>query len=91
MAKRSYKLTSTTTPQAVSNYDTRTLFNHVCIINLSDGDIEVYFENTNINIIAPTNVQTVLDKFPFSGQAYYYNMTGSGGDIVLTVWQDEEK
>lgn len=93
MAKRSYNLASTTTVQSVANYDNRTLFNHICIQNLTDGDVEFYFGDANddTNIIAAKTVLLVLDKFPFSGQAYYHNITGTGGQVVLSVWQDEEK
>jgi hypothetical protein len=93
MAKRSYDLTSTTTPQAVSDYDHITLFNHVSVLNKSDGDVEIYFgdANTNTNLICPKNTLMVFDKFSFSGNAYYYNKSGSGGQVILTVWQDDEK
>lgn len=91
MAKRSYLLTSTTSVQQVSNYDTATLFNHLLIINLTDGYVEFYFGSTGFNFIAPANTQTVLDRFPFSGQANYSNITGTGGDVILTIWQDQEK
>lgn len=88
--RRAYKLTTTTSIAPFSEYDTGTLFNKVSVMNLSDGDVEVYFGQQEIpSLIVPTQTELAFDGFTFQGQAYAKNSTGTGGDVYLHVWRHD--
>jgi len=88
--KRAYKVASTTTIAAVSDYDDQTPFNKVSVVNTTDGDVEVYFgQQTNPQLIVPYQSELAFDGFTVQGQAYVRNLTGTGGDVYLHVWRHD--
>ncbi len=92
VTKRAYKQTSTTTLTAFDsgNYDTETIFNKVGVINLTDGDVSLYFGQQAVpEIIVPTNTSLAFDGFVLKGQCYVKNSTGTGGVVYLHVWRHD--
>lgn len=88
--KRAYKVSSTTTIAAVSDYDTETIFNKVSVVNNTDGDVEVYFGQQDVpQLIVPYKGRLAFDGFIAQGQAYIKNLTGTGGDVYLHVWRHD--
>jgi hypothetical protein len=91
-SKRSYSQASTTTIAALSpsTYDTSTQFNHVAVVNDTDGTLELYFgQQTLPDLLIPEGVTLAFDGFLVQGQCYIRNSTGTGGDVTLYVWRYE--
>ena len=88
--KRAYKATSTTSIAPIVDYDTGTMFNKVSVVNLTDGDVEVYFgQQTVPQLIVPFEAELAFDGFTVQGQAYIKNLTGTGGLVYLHVWRHD--
>ena len=91
-SRRVYQGTSTTSIAALdaSNYDTATLFNHVAVVNDTDGTLEVYFGQQTIpDIILPIDTSLAFDGFLAKGQCYIKNSSGTGGAVTVYVWRYE--
>ena len=87
MALPAYKVTSTTTLTAVSNCVVTPQTNHLSVMNLTDGDIELYVGDTvNPQIICPKATLLAFDNKSTNGQAYVRNSTGTGGAVYLHFW-----
>ena len=87
--KRAYKQTSTTSLVNISGFDTGTVFDRISVVNLTDGDVEVYLSadtSTPILIVA-SNLKLAFDEFRFRGQIAIKNSTGTGGAVYIHVWQ----
>jgi hypothetical protein len=60
------------------------------VINQTDGDVEVYFGQTDHpDIICPSNLNLAFDGFQLQGQVYIKNSTGTGGSVYLHFWKKE--
>ena len=88
--RRAYKATSTTSIAPIADFDTGTMFNKVSVVNLTDGDVEVYFGQQEVpSLIVPYQVELAFDGFVVQGQAYIKNLTGTGGLVYLHVWRHD--
>lgn len=88
--RRAYKLTSTTTLTEQVGIDVFIYTNHVSVINQTDGDVELYFGQTDSpDIILPKNYNLAFDNFQVQGKIYLRNSTGTGGSVYLHLWKKE--
>lgn len=86
---RCFDVNSTGSYVAVALFDIDTRYNHISVENYSDGDVYIAFESqTYPDLIVKQDTDRVYDNFSTIGTMYIKNNSGSGGRVIITIWND---
>lgn len=89
---RSFVVTSTVTLTDIPNWDTRTRFTNITVENNTNGDVELYLgTDAFVSITCKQDTYRAFDGFVTQGSAKIKNSTGTGGEVIIHVWREEER